>query len=127
MTAAPRVPNFTKSDGVSLKEHVESRLNAEHQYFETKIAAVERALSESAVVLNRRLAGMNEFRDAMSDLSNRMATRNEMDVHLKQVAAELADLKKSRDMASGKASQTALLITLAFSLLGVAISVINML
>ena len=103
MSGSP--PNFTKSDGVSLREHLESRLIHEHEYFEARIIALEKASTADTQTLNRRLAGMNEFRDAMNDLSNRMATRNEVQARAERVDMDIADLKSSRDEGRGKASQ----------------------
>jgi len=126
-TQTKRPANFTQRDGVSLKEYTESRLAAEHDYFEKRIEALEKATCVATATMDRRLAGMNEFREAMSDMSSRMATRTEMQLRVDQLSVDISDLRKSRDIATGKASTTSVLITLALSLVGLAISLVNLL
>ena len=73
------------------------------------------------------MAGMNGLRQAIGDLSNRMVTREELALQVKQITADIADLKRSRDEATGKASQTSVLISMAFGLAGLIFGIINLL
>lgn len=127
--AAPRsrAPNFTKPDGVALKEHLELRIAAQHDYFAAKLAAIEKADELASRRLDERLATMNEFREAMGDLSGRMVTREELALQMERARADIADLKKSRDQAAGKASQTSVIISMLFGVAGVVFGLINLL
>ena len=122
-----RAPNFTKPDGVELKEHLETRIAAQHDYFMARLEAVEKATAVASGSLRERLAGMNEFRNAMSDLSSRMMTREEVSLLMKKLDADIADLKKSRDQAEGKASQTSVIISLLFGVAGVILGAVGLL
>jgi hypothetical protein len=129
MADAPRrrTPNFTKPDGVALKEHFETRLAAQNDYFMARLDALDKATGIASNNLKERLAGMNEFRAAMGDLSGRMMTREEVVLLMKKVDADIADLKKSRDRAEGKASQTSVLISYLIGGAGLVFGIINLL
>ena len=122
-----RVQNFTKPDGVALKEHFEKLLAAQYDYFTARLDAAEKATEIAAGNMGNRLASMNEFRAAMQDLSSRMVTREEQALLTRKLEADIADLKKSRDQAEGKASQTSVIISLLFGVAGVIFGIINLL
>jgi len=125
-TPRRRAQNFTKPDGVELKEYLEKLIAAEHDYFMAKLAAIEKATEIAASSMRDRLAGMNEFRAAMQDLSARMVTRAEMALQMDKLESDIADLKRSRDLAAGKASQTSVIISLLFGVAGVIFGIINL-
>ena len=66
--------NFTAADGVSLKE-----------YFESRIESLEKAVYVASSAMDRRLEGMNEFRDAMKDQAARIVTREELEIQLRSI------------------------------------------
>jgi hypothetical protein len=123
--------NFTKPDGVALKEHFDAQMVSLRCYTDARLTGLEKASDVAAKRLDDRLATMNEFRSAMGDLSSRMVTRAELLVQLDKVDAILDDLKQSRDRLDGKASQksvdTAMLIALGGLLLGAASLVVGLL
>jgi len=95
-----RRENFTKPDGVALKEHLETRLAAQRDYFLARFEAVEKATDLMAEGLLERLAG---------------------------IALDIADLKRSRDVAAGKASQSSVIISMLFGLAGVVLGIVGLL
>jgi hypothetical protein len=123
---ATRPSNFTQPDGVALKEHLETRIAAQSEYFLARLDAVEKASCVAGRRLDERLAAMNEFRNAMGDLSNRMVTRGELGLQMDQVGLDIADLKKSRDMAAGKASQTSVMVSYVIGIAGLVMGVIGL-
>jgi len=118
---------ITRADGVALKEYLEKQLDSQAALYDSRLAALEKATEVAAKVLGDRLAGMNEFREAMGDLSNRMVTRAELMVQLDKVDIQLKDLRKSRDESAGKASQTSVIIDLGFGVAGLIFGIIDLL
>ena len=108
--------NFTKSDGVSLKD-----------YFEARLSAIETATVVATTALDRRLGGMNEFREAMKDQAAQMVTRSELNVRFERIDEELESLRTYRDRMEGKASQTSVIVSLVFGIAGLIFGIINLL
>jgi hypothetical protein len=95
-----RAPNFTKPDGVALKEHLETRIAAQDDFFMAKLAAVEKA----------------------GELSARR-----QDDQIDRIKEDVSDLKRSRDEATGKASQTSVIIAYLIGGAGLVVGIINLL
>ena len=129
-TTSPRrrthTQNFTKPDGVELKEYLETLIAGQHDYFMARLQASEKATSIASDNLSERLAGMNEFRQAMGDLSARMITREEVALMMEKLNADIADLKKSRDQAAGKASQSSVIVSLLFGAAGIVLGAVGL-
>jgi hypothetical protein len=53
-------------------------VNLRH-YFDQRLRDLDQRLTEQRDDLKDRLAGMNEFREALKDQSNQMATRDQLD------------------------------------------------
>ena len=107
---------FNAADGVSLKE-----------YFDTRLAALEKATCVASTAMERRLEGMNEFRDTLTDQASRFITRGEMALQLASLSAEIKSLASYRDKMEGKASQSSVNIAYAFTAVGILISLISLL
>ena len=139
-------------DLVSLRDHMEALCNTRtRQYFaaigncEDKIEALERAVgekfqwldrstSQTAAVMDKRLEGMNEFRDSLRDLTARLATREEVenvkvqigkmfsrtehDAFMKVVDADFRVLREFKAELQGKASQTHVIISFLMGAVG---------
>ena len=110
---------FTREDGVSLKE-----------YFEARFDAMDKALELAQRANDARLAGMNEFRDAMKDQTGHFVTRTEANatrnqmlaeikVELASICADIEILKKFQSVSEGKASQSSVII--AYIIAGISI------
>ncbi len=70
---------FTQKDGISLKE-----------YFEMRLESVKIATELARESLEKRLEGMNEFRQSMKDQANNFVTR----VEYKTLYEKMEDLKE---------------------------------
>ena len=101
---------FTYSDGVTLREFLEARLDA-----------MDKAVSVSRATMETRLEGMNEFRNTLRDQASQFITRSELNVMLSKLHSDIDDLKSSRDTMQGKASQSSVMIALGFSLVSAVI------
>jgi len=64
---------------VSLRDYFDGRLLELDKRIEQQHVSTQRALDKAEQALGRRLDGMNEFRDALRDQSNQMATREQLD------------------------------------------------
>lgn len=62
---------------VSLKDHLETQIRWIDRYFEEKVKAMNQAVDKAAAAVDHRLAGMNEWRASLNDLSSRMATKED--------------------------------------------------
>ena len=92
--------NFTKADGITLRDYFEAKLQAERCYFESRLLALEKA----------------------SDIVSKARTDQ-----IERITVDIADLKRSRDEAAGKASQTSVLISMAFGIAGIVFGIVNLL
>ena len=77
--------------------------------------------------MQKRLDGMNEFRDTLKDQASRFVTRDEMAIKLDLINEQLKVLQYYKAQLEGKASQTQANIILLISILGLALSVASLL
>lgn len=106
---------FTYKDGVTLREYIESRLEA-----------IEKASDLAAKLLDVRLESMNEFRAAMKDQSNQYITRNECGTRKQAVDSDIRILREYKSALEGKASQLYVTITLIISVLGFILGIVGL-
>lgn len=117
----------TNGEFVSLKEHFEMRFNA-----------LDKALELAQKTNDIRLAGMNEFRDAMNDQSGKFITRIEADAHreksvaeirleLSSICAEVKILNAYMNNEQGKATQSSVYIAYIVAAIGIILSVVGIL
>lgn len=64
---------------VALKEYLERLIIEADRRYEQRFLAVDVSTRKSEQALKERLDGMNEFREALKDQANRMATREELE------------------------------------------------
>lgn len=91
-------------------------------YVDNRIYALEKATDLAARTLEKRLEGMNEFREALKNQAALFVTRNEMKIQLDKIDDDIRMLREAKAMLEGKASQLYVTITLIISLLGLFIS-----
>jgi len=129
---------------------VESRLQ---QYFDLKIQALNYSFEDYKTYMEKKLREMNEFRGALNDVIRFQSSTKDLEGAVKTLEAEnkhlleligkkadaesvnikilandeaIRQLEKYRAGMEGKASQTSVLIALAFSLVGIVLTLINM-
>ena len=118
---------LTVADGVSLRDHIDTRLAAMHEYNEARLMAMEKATDTATTQLNNRLEGMNEFRSALKDQTAQMVTRSELVIQLERIDVVLNDLKKYRDQSAGAASQQSVIIAYILAVIGLVTGVLGLL
>jgi hypothetical protein len=68
----------TSFQGISLKEYIDNRFKSCKEVRDALLEAKDTALIKAERSMEARLAGMNEFRDALKDQAGRFITRNEL-------------------------------------------------
>jgi exonuclease VII small subunit len=81
---------------VALREHLEAMMREADRRYEQRFAASEEAVRKAERGMSVRLDSMNEFREALRDQANRMATRDELK-NLSEVVQELQRAKANLD------------------------------
>ena len=102
-------------EAVSIKEH-----------FEARITALEKATVVASSAMEKRLEGMNEFRDTLKDQASRFVTRDELALQMKPVTDTLQEFRTFMDRLQGKADAKAVYITFVFALIGVVLGVLGL-
>ncbi len=118
--------DIAKKDAVSLKEYVEERITAIEKALQARIDSVDRATILAAQQMEKRLEGMNEFRDSLRDQNTTFLPRNEFDSQIKLIertySDRLSSLELSRAELRGKTNQgsvnIALMISIAAMIIG---------
>ena len=81
---------------VALKDYLERLISEADRRYEQRFAASEQAVLKAERGMANRLDAMNEFREALRDQSNRMATRVEVE-KLDETVQSLARAKANLD------------------------------
>lgn len=113
-------------NNVSLKEYLEARLNSLERDFQTKLNASETARTIASTEMDRRLEGMNEFRDTLRDQASRFVTGTEVNLMMKPIAEDIRVLREYKAEVAGKASQTSAIVALLIALLAILIGGIGL-
>jgi CO dehydrogenase nickel-insertion accessory protein CooC1 len=93
-------------------------------YIDMRFTEIESARHVAYLTMEKRLEGMNEFRNQLKDQSSCFMTRNEYESKHEILASKIHDLELSKAELKGKASQSALNISLAISAAGILLSTI---
>ena len=83
---------------VSLKYHLERRLEDLDARWLVRFTEAERAVSKAEVSINARLEGMNEFRAALKDQSSMLATRESVE----RLATDINEMKQASARMDGR-------------------------
>ena len=107
-------------------EALAERLMALEKLCETQFKNADQAIDLASRMMEKRLDGMNEFREALREQSTKMLTRSEYEIGHDRVVYDIKILMKSRAEMEGKASQQALLLVLAVALSGMVFGIIGL-
>ena len=94
-------------------------------YFDARLTAMDEAVSLARESMETRLEGMNEFRTSLKEQADKFITRLEHfqveeahgQIH-KGIAEDIRMLRESKAELQGKASQTAVMLTMIIAFLG---------
>lgn len=91
------------------------------KYVDTRIEDLERARQQAYSAMEKRLEGMNEFRNTLRDQAGRFITKSD----LKVIEADIRALRDFKSSLEGKADQRALTITTVVAVIGTVLSIIS--
>ena len=128
--------NYRAGD-VQLREHFEALLRAQKEnqdtslraqkcYFEARLKAIEDSSRIAFDAIDDRMRGSNEIRSAMKDQSTTFATKVYVDAIRDRWDAEIDDLKEYKNIATGKASQSSVLLLGLVSVVSLIVTIIKM-
>ena len=115
MTIHDNGETFNDKDGVTLKE-----------FFLAKLKDQERALDLARTQMEKRLEGMNEFRETLRDQAAKFVTREELRGAVDKMDIQLDQLKRAKDIAEGKASTTSVYVGYILSAIAIIISLVKL-
>ena len=107
--------DFRWKDGVSLREYVDA-----------KFEAVAHATEQARENMERRLQGMNEFRDTLRDQASRYVTRDECNLSKTKIEDDVDELREFRAALNAKAGQNAVYIAYIISGISLLIALLNL-
>jgi hypothetical protein len=118
---------FSRQDGVTLKEH-----------FYSLLQGLEKQIEQARLGMEKRLDGMNEFRDTLKDQASKFITRDAVASEIANLkddfASQIANLAKDirilntfKDAMEGKASQRDVVVAQLMGLAGVILALVNFL
>ena len=113
-SAPPERQPFTYSDGITLRD-----------YIDTRLAAMQSAVDLARGQMDKRLDGMNEFRDALKDQAAMLATKTELESAKAMFEADIRSLRESRAELSGKASMSSVYGAYALAGAGIVVSLLR--
>lgn len=113
---APNNPVMRSSDGICIKDYVDTRFNE-----------AQRAIDKAEKMMGDRLAAMNEFRSQLKDQAGRFVTRDELKLISDKLSDDVDALEKIADVAEGKASQSSMIFSYAISIISLIIAVASLL
>jgi hypothetical protein len=114
------------TDAVDMKQYVDSKCADFEKVCVAKHAGTDHALDLASTALDKRLEGMNEFRNTLRDQAGGFLTRSEYNFAHEKISTDVAELKTFRAVIESKASQTSMMITMAIALIGLLVSVVSL-
>lgn len=101
-------------DAVSLKEYLESRIDA-----------VKDSITTAQIAMEKRLEGMNEFRETLRDQASKLVTRAELDSRDALINSDIRVLREAKATLDGKASQFSLAVAMVLAIAGLIVGIIG--
>jgi hypothetical protein len=103
-----------RSEAVSLKEHLESRIHA-----------LEKATQVAKDEMDRRLEGMNRFRDQLDKQTRTFVDKDYFEHHCETNNDRIAKLESFKDQMTGKADQKSVTNAIIIAVISIAISIVS--
>jgi hypothetical protein len=100
------------------EHHLEAVVNIKFQ-------ALEKSTDLSRNALEIRLENMNEFRGTLTDQAKTLYSRQEHDLYAEKVNDQIKSHQSTIDQLKGKADQSAVLLAILFSSVGILLSIID--
>ena len=95
------------------------------EFIEAKFVSIEQATELSRQAMEKRLEGMNEFRETLRDQASKFITRNELESAIEKITIELKSLNKAKDILEGKASQNSVNLAILVAIISILVSIVG--
>lgn len=142
--------NITIKEYIDLKvETLEKNVTLSSHALDLRLESINAATNIASVALEKRLEGMNEFRNQLKDQALTFMTRSENHILMNKIddsinllrdqvaatatkkdheknAEDIRVLRESKAMLEGKASQTAVNISILIAVIGILLSLVNL-
>ena len=126
--------DFSWKEGVTLKEYFTTILIELREDYSGKISQLDirmaerfngqdKAIGIANSAMDKRLESMNEFRSQLKDQTGTFLTREAYDARHQILQNQVDDLRLSKAELSGKASQSAVNVSMWIAILGILLSV----
>jgi hypothetical protein len=119
-------------NGVTTQHHLETLINERTKLFENRVKALETATILAAGQMDKRLDGMNEFRDTLKDQGSTFATKVNLNAAVDKLEMEIGnnskDMRDFRDFmkeSQAKASQLSVILVGIGTIVGIFLSIIS--
>jgi hypothetical protein len=110
---------MSKEDVEISKEWLELKFKSVEELVETKLKAIEEARRLALSSMEKRLDGMNEFRQSLNDMRSSYITRETYDSRHEAIMKEVDELRLFRAAIDSKASQNSVYISYVVSALAI--------
>jgi hypothetical protein len=110
---------------ISLKEYFETRLRDLEKATTIVASNLEKSTAIAASAMERRLEGMNEFRNQLKDQTSTFVVRSEYNSTLSRLNEDIRVLRESKATMDGKASQMSTNISTIIAIIGLIISLVG--
>jgi len=97
------------------------------EYFDEKFKLLDRANEVAFRAMERRLEGMNEFRDTLRDQATRFITRDEFTIIKDRLDSDIRVLRDFKSELTGKASQASVNAATIVGFLGLLVGAVGLL
>jgi len=105
---------MSKEDNISLREYIDLRF-----------CEIDKSTRLALQSLDKRLDGMNEFRNTLKDQTALFMTKDYYEARHTELAKQVEDLKLSRAELQGKANVNSLYVAYLFSVISLLLGIIN--
>jgi hypothetical protein len=118
---------MTSGEGVWLLRYIDGKFEALEREMSLRIEAIDKASSEQHTGIKDRMEELNNVRRALNDQNATFLPRTEYYMGHNRVTEDVRILLESKARLEGKASMSAVYYAAGVGLLGVIVSIVNLL
>ena len=105
--------NDGELNNITLREYLQKQLEWVDRYFERQLMNAQTAIDKAESQLNKRLEGMNEFRDTLKDQAQTLARKDDIE----KIEKRISLLERNQSSGEGRMSVTTVLWATAASVI----------
>ncbi len=94
------------------------------EFLDSKIIDIKESVKTAYASMEKRLEGMNEFRDQLKDQASKFVTRAEIDILMSRINSDIRELLQSKANLEGKASQQSVNMALLISVISIIVGIV---